>query len=237
MELSIWLAFGAGILSFVSPCVLPLYPSFISYISGVSVGQLSDRASLPRKAQRSITIHTILFVVGLSVIFFALGSAVTFIGELFSGYQETIRMLGAIIIVIMGLFLIGVFQPTFLMKEKRVHYKSQSLGYVGSFFVGMAFAAGWTPCIGPIMTSVLTLSATNPSQGLLYTSFYSLGFAIPFLVMSFFLSKTKLLVKYSKNIMKGSGAIMIVLGLLLYFDQMSSLTLWLSNLFGGFRGF
>lgn len=236
MELSIWIVFGAGLLSFISPCVFPLYPSYLSYITGLSVGELSNRSEQTFQVKRNLLLHTLFFVFGLSSVFFLLGSAFAFLGESFMQYQDLIRMLGAIFIIAMGLFLMGVFTPISLMKEKRLTFMKKPAGYLGSFVVGVIFAAGWTPCIGPMLSSVLTLSATNPEQGFVYTSAYTLGFAVPFLVMSFFIGRARWIVKYSDKIMKISGALMVIIGLLLYFDQMSVLGLWLADLFG-FKGF
>ncbi|MBM7553954.1 cytochrome c biogenesis CcdA family protein [Thalassobacillus pellis] len=237
IELSIWLVFGAGILSFISPCVYPLYPSYLSFITGISVGELSNKSKQPRQVKQKLMLHTLFFVLGLSIVFFILGSAFTFIGDVFTRYQNIIRMIGAVFIIGMGFFLMGIFQPISMIKERRLKLVKKPAGYLGSFLVGVFFAAGWTPCIGPMLTAVLTLSASNPDQGLIYTLAYTLGFAIPFLVMSFFLGKARWILKYSDKIMKISGGVMVMVGLLLYFDKLSVLGLWLTELFGGFRGF
>ncbi|WP_026571598.1 cytochrome c biogenesis protein CcdA [Sediminibacillus sp. JSM 1682029] len=237
MDLSIWLVFGAGILSFISPCVFPLYPSYLSYITGLSVAQLSgNNPQSPSGVKRTLLLHTLFFVFGLSIVFFILGTTFTFIGDFFINYQDLIRMLGAILIVTMGFFLMGIFQPITLMKEKRFNVIKKPAGYLGSLFVGIFFAAGWTPCIGPILTSVLTLSATNPNKGLLYTVAYTVGFSIPFLSMSFFLGKTRWIMKYSEKIMKISGCLMVVLGILLFFDKIADIGIWLRYIFG-YEGF
>lgn len=238
MELSIMLVFGAGILSFISPCVFPLYPSYLSFITGLSVKEISNRKDQSVQIKNKVMLHTLMFVLGLSIVFFILGSAFTLIGDIFYQYQDLIRMLGAIFIIAMGFFLTGIFQPVSMLKEKRViKLAKKPGGYIGSLFVGIFFAAGWTPCIGPILTSVLSMSASNPDKGILYTFSYTLGFAIPFLVMSFFIGRANWLMKYSDKIMKISGFFMIIVGIALYFDQLAVLGLWLTNLFGGFRGF
>ncbi|MCS1350598.1 cytochrome c biogenesis CcdA family protein [Mechercharimyces sp. CAU 1602] len=236
-ELTIWLAFGAGVLSFISPCCFPLYPSYISYITGMSVSQLSDRAGQSKEMQRGTLLHTFFFILGFSIVFLSLGSLATWIGDIFNGYQSLIRMLGGVLIVAMGLFLLGVFQPSFMMREKKFEVKNKPVGYLGSSLVGIAFAAGWTPCVGPILGAVLTMASSDPSRGMLYTVAYTLGFAIPFFIMAFFVGRTRWILKYSGTVMKIGGGIMVVFGVLLYFDQMTVITSWLSNLFGGFRGF
>ncbi len=235
-DLSLWLAFGVGVLSFVSPCVLPLYPSYISYITGVSVGQLQEK-SQPAEMRRSTMFNTLFFILGFSLIFYALGFSFTWLGKMFIEYQNLIRMLGGVLIAVMGLFLMGVIQPAFMMREKRFEITRKRSGYIGSLLIGIGFAAGWTPCVGPILGSVLTLSATNPSVGLGYITAYTLGFAIPFFVMAFFIGRTRWILKYSEKIMKVGGALMVLFGILLYFDQMTVITQWLVELYGGFIGF
>ncbi len=236
-EVTWWLAFGAGVLSFVSPCCLPLYPSYISYITGVSVSQLTDR-SQSFQIRRATMLHTLFFIFGFSVIFYALGFSVSWLGRLFQEYQDMIRMLGGVLIFVMGLFLLGVFQPSFMMRDVRIGaLQKRRLGYVGSILVGMGFAAGWTPCVGPILASVLALSLTDPASGLGYITAYTLGFAIPFFVMAFFLGRTRWILKYSNRLMKVGGALMVLFGILLYFDQMTAIIAWLTQWTGGFTGF
>ena len=236
-EVTWWLAFGAGVLSFVSPCCLPLYPSYISYITGVSVSQLTDR-SQSFQIRRATMFHTLFFILGFSVIFYALGFSVSWLGRFFQEYQDTIRMLGGVLIFVMGLFLLGLFRPSFMMRDVRMGaLQKRRLGYIGSILVGMGFAAGWTPCAGPILASVLTLSLTDPASGLGYITAYTLGFAIPFFVMAFFLGRTRWILKYSNRLMKAGGALMVLFGILLYFDQMTAIIAWMTKLTGGFTGF
>ncbi|EGK13065.1 cytochrome c-type biogenesis protein CcdA [Desmospora sp. 8437] len=235
-DVSIWLAFGAGVLSFISPCCLPLYPSYISYITGVSISQLQD-ANQPRQLKRATMFHTSFFILGFSIIFFALGFSASWVGSFFSEYRDLIRMLGGVLIAVMGLFMLGLIKPGFMMKEKRLEVGRKRWGYLGSSVIGMAFAAGWTPCVGPILVSVLALAASNPSAGLAYITAYTLGFAIPFFIMAFFLGRTRWILKYSNSLMKAGGALMVVFGVLLYTNQMTILIAWLTELFGGFTGF
>jgi len=231
---TIWLAFAAGFLSFISPCCLPLYPSYLSYITGISVAELrNDRSVVLRKAM----IHTLFFVLGFSIIFISLGLTATLIGSLFRDHQDLIRQLGGILVVVMGLFMLGLFKPTLFMQEKRFEFAQKPAGYLGSVLVGISFAAGWTPCVGPILTSVLTLSASNPSQGVPFIIAYTLGFAVPFILMSFFIGRTRWILRYSSILMKVGGALMILIGILLYTDKMTDITIWLIRIFGGFTGF
>ncbi|QGQ46281.1 cytochrome c biogenesis CcdA family protein [Metabacillus sediminilitoris] len=233
-DVNIFLAFGAGFLSFISPCCLPLYPAFLSYITGVSVGELKTEQVLVQK--RSL-LHTIFFLIGFSSIFIALGFGTSFVGQFFQNYQDLIRQIGAIIIVIFGLMVVGVFTPEFLMKERRFEFKNRPTGYVGSALIGMAFAAGWTPCTGPILSAVIWLAASNPNSAMLYMIAYILGFAIPFLVLSFFIGKLSLLKKHNMKIMQIGGYLMIIMGILLFFDLMTSIIIFLTQIYGGFTGF
>src|SRR5690625_2812818 len=155
-DVNIFIAFGAGVLSFVSPCVIPLYPSFLSYITGMSVEEISKNNKM---LNRKSMIHTILFLLGFSSIFIVLGFGTSFIGEFLNTYQDYIRQIGAIIIVCFGLVIIGVFNFEFLMKNRTISFKNRPAGFFGSFLIGMAFSLGWTPCMGPILVVVISLSA------------------------------------------------------------------------------
>jgi len=233
-DINLFLAFGAGFLSFISPCCLPLYPAFLSYITGMSVSEMKkDNAMLQR---RSI-FHTIFFLIGFSSIFIALGFGSSFLGQFFLTYSDTIRQLGAIVIVFFGLIIIGVFQPSFMMKERRIEFKNRPSGYIGSMLIGVAFSAGWTPCTGPILMVVLGMAATNPNSAMLYMIAYILGFAIPFIIMSFFIGKMGWIKRNSAKVMKAGGYIMILMGIILFFDWMTMITSYLIALFGGWVGF
>lgn len=233
-DVNVFLALGAGFLSFISPCCLPLYPAFLSYITGMSVGELKNENAM---LQRRSLLHTLFFLLGFSIIFLALGFSTTFIGEFFSQYQDLIRQLGAIFILFFGLIIVGVLNPEFMMKNKKFEFKNRPSGYFGSVLIGIAFAAGWTPCTGPILMAVIALAASNPGSGLLYMIAYIIGFGVPFLVLSFFIGKMKWIRKHNVLIMKIGGWIMIVMGIVLFFDWMTNIISILLPLFGGFTGF
>lgn len=233
-DVNIFVALGAGFLSFISPCCLPLYPAFLSYITGMSVGEIKSENAMLQK--RSL-LHTLFFLVGFSIIFLAIGFGTSFIGRFFIQYQDLIRQIGAIFIVGFGLVIVGIFQPEFLMKERRFELKNRPSGFAGSILIGMAFAAGWTPCTGPILVSVIALAASNPGSGLAYMIAYILGFAIPFFILSFFIGKMQWIRKHNLIIMKIGGTIMIAMGVILFFDWMTKIIIFLSDLFGGFVGF
>ncbi|MED3873404.1 cytochrome c biogenesis CcdA family protein [Lysinibacillus capsici] len=233
-QLNLLLAFGAGLLSFVSPCSLPLYPAFLSYVTGISFNELKEEKGILR---RKSLIHTLLFLLGFSIIFMALGFSTSFIGQIFIQYKEFLRQIGAIIMVFFGLVILGFFKIDILQSEKKIHFKKRPKGYFGSALIGMGFAAGWTPCTGPILAGVIALGVSDPGKGMLYMLFYVLGFSIPFLIMSLFIGKMKFLQRKNGLFMKIGGAIMIVMGVLLYFDMMTKIIAFLTPIFGGFTGF
>lgn len=229
-------AFVAGLLSFISPCCLPLYPSYISYITGISYDQMQGKGDRAQIRKTALT-HSLFFVLGFSIIFVALGFGASAIGTVFIKYQELIRQIGGILIIVMGLFLTGIIKWEFLMKEKKWHMTNKPAGYLGSMLVGISFSAGWTPCIGPILASVLAIAATSPSSGVLLMVSYSLGFAIPFLILAYSLGSVRWIMKYSTTISKIGGIIMIIMGILLLTNAMTVITIYLIKLFGGFTGF
>ncbi len=232
-EVNLFLSFGAGFLSFISPCVLPLYPIFLSYITGMSVNELKgDNAMLRRHS----LLHTLSFIVGFSAIFVILGFATSAIGEVLIEYRTLIRQLGAILMVFFGFVMIGVFNFEFLMKERKISFKNRPAGYIGSLFIGMAFSMSWTPCVGPILMSVIGLAASNPESGVVLMIAYSLGFSIPFFVLSFFVGKLGWIKRNGAKLVKIGGYIMILVGVALFFDWMRVFTAYLSSFFG-FQGF
>lgn len=233
-DLNIFIAFGAGLLSFVSPCTLPLYPAFVSYITGMS---LDDLQSDKKRMNRSGMLHTLFFLIGFSIIFVALGFASSFVGSFFYNNLNLIRQIGAILIVLFGLMISGIFTPQFLLRERKLQFKNRPAGYFGTFLIGLAFSAGWTPCMGPIIGVIIALAGTNPGSGMLYMMSYVLGFAVPFFILSFFVTKISAIRKYSGVIMKVGGYIMIAVGILLFFDGMTYIITWLSPFFGDFTGF
>ncbi|MDQ0338923.1 cytochrome c-type biogenesis protein [Caldalkalibacillus uzonensis] len=235
-DVTIWLALWAGVLSFISPCTLPLFPVYLSYITGISVQDLQQSKNPTIRAR--VMTHSLFFLLGVSSIFLALGVGASFVGQFISDFLRGssglfIQKISGILIVLIGLFLIGFLKVDWLMQERRFQFATKPAGYVGTTLVGMGFAAGWTPCIGPIFAAILILAANNPAQGLTYTSFYIVGFALPFLILSFYISTSKWIMKYSTKIMKIGGAIMIVMGILLYAGQMARLSSWIFQLIDG----
>ncbi|RXZ84857.1 cytochrome c biogenesis protein CcdA [Paenibacillaceae bacterium] len=223
------IAFGGGVLAFVSPCTLPIYPSFLSYITGISASELQSRGS--SKIHRTVLLNSILFLIGFSLVYYVLGFSASMLGNVFERYQDLIRMLGGVFIFVMGLFLLGVIRPQFMMKEFRFPIVKSGLGKsLGSVLIGIVFAAGWTPCIGPIFGAIMysNLINPNPMQTFVNVTAYSLGFGLPFIIMGYFIGKIKGILKYSNMMMKIGGAMMVFIGILLYFDKVSWLNTWFS---------
>jgi cytochrome c-type biogenesis protein len=233
-NISILLAFCAGFLSFISPCCLPLYPSFISYITGITVDEVKKGRTV---FQRQALLHTLFFILGFSIVFIALGLSTSWIGSFFRNEQDLIRQLGGILLAVMGLVMTGLFKMDWMMKTWKLDLKSRPIGYTGSILVGITYAAGWTPCVGPNLTSIIALGMVDPTRALSYTLAYTFGFAIPFFLMTFFISKIKGIVKYSDLLMKIGGGVMILFGILIYTAKLTVITGVLIKLFGGFIGF
>jgi cytochrome c-type biogenesis protein len=227
-------AFVAGFLSFLSPCTLPLYPSYLSYLTGVSFDQL-QLSKTPNVRKKAI-IHALFFILGFSIVFVGLGFTASLIGEFFISYKILVRTIGGAFIILMGFFLLGWIQWDFLFREKKWHLSNKPAGYLGSILVGITFAAGWTPCIGPILGSVIALAATSPRTGGILLLAYTLGFAIPFFLLALTLGSVKWIQKYAPIFAKVGGVIMVVMGILLLTDEFSRLTAWLIQA-TGFRGF
>ncbi|MFD2628483.1 cytochrome c biogenesis CcdA family protein [Oceanobacillus kapialis] len=232
-EVNIFIAFGAGFLSFVSPCVLPLFPAFISYITGMSVSELKeDNKGLNGKSM----LHTLFFLLGFSCVFIMMGFTSLYISEFLITYRELIRQVGALLIIFFGLVIAGVLNFKFLMKNKQIMFKNRPAGFIGSFIIGLAFSLGWTPCTGPILAVVLSLASTEPQLGMVMMISYVLGFSVPFFILSFFVGKIGWIKKHSSKIVKIGGYVMVLIGIALFFDWIYKLTSYLAGLFG-FTGF
>lgn len=235
-DLSIWLAFSAGVISFLSPCTLPIFPAYLSYITGVSVKDLKEQRS--QKLQGRLLLHAVFFLLGVSMIFFSLGIGVSYLGQWLQGMLSGesgifIQRIAGVFLIFMGLLVGGWIKISGLMKERRYRMKKKPVGLLGSFFVGIGFSAGWTPCIGPIFASILIMAANSPAQGAWYTGFYMLGFSIPFLVLTYFLGYAKWLIKYSERITKIGGALIIFFGLLLFSGYLTRISNMLLRLIEG----
>jgi len=222
MIINLTIAFGAGLISFLSPCVLPLIPGYISYISGESLGDIVEK-------QKKVVLKTILFTVGFSLVFISFGATASFIGNLLLENSNSLRIIAGIIIIIFSLQLMGLLNLNFLNKEKRFQTKNYSNNLFFPVIVGAAFGFGWTPCIGPVLGSILTLAAVESSigKGIILLSFYSLGLAIPFILSGYGISK---FLAFSKNFRKNirlvsisGGVILLITGILILTNKLQAL--------------
>lgn len=225
-SLGLMVAFTAGLLSFLSPCVLPLVPSYASFITGMSLDELQG-AEQPR-ARRAVMVHGLLFVAGFTAVFLVLGASATFLGSLVRYASRWVEMVGGGLLVVFGLYLWGAFQ-LFGGREFRLHLASKPGGYLGTVAVGVTFGAAWTPCIGPVLGGILTLAAARATlgEGMGLLAFYSAGLAIPFLLSTLllerFLGTFQRLRRWLPWINRISGSLLIGLGLLMLFGMFSQL--------------
>jgi len=188
--LTIWMALGAGILSFLSPCVLPIFPSYLSFITGLSFSELSGSVNNVR-TRRAIIVNALCFIFGFSVVFMSLGASFSLLGQLLFDYQQILRKVGGVLIILFGLYIAGFLTLPFLTRTFQLELKDRPAGYLGAFIVGVTFAAGWTPCVGPILGSILLYASTAKTAytGIMMLGAYSLGLAIPFFLSALALNR------------------------------------------------
>jgi len=214
-------ALFAGLLSFFSPCILPLIPAYFSFITGLSLDELTEDK---KETRRKVILSTLFYVAGFSFIFILFGASASFLGGFVSQYSWVIRYLGGGIIIIFGLHLLGLINIKGFNFEKRIHVKEKPLHLMGTFVIGMAFGAGWSPCIGPMLGSILIVAGNQDTiiKGVFLLAVYSAGLAIPFLVMSFFINSILEIMKRATKFIgvfnKISGILLMLIGLLLIFD-------------------
>ena len=221
------IAFGAGLISFLSPCVLPLIPGYISYISGASLDELL--------ANKKINLlPLILFTLGFSFVFIIFGAAASYLGQVLLQNSETLRILAGLIIIVFSLQLVGIININFLNFEKKIYTKKNNNIWF-SFIIGMAFGFGWTPCIGPILGSILALASTEETvfKAIILLSFYSLGLAIPFILSGYLMQRFLMFSRnFKKNInlvTKGGGVILLITGVLILTNQLQILGYYILN--------
>jgi cytochrome c-type biogenesis protein len=218
------IAFTAGLLSFLSPCVLPLIPSYVTFITGLSLEDV-------QRSRRAALIHSLLFITGFTLIFLALGATATALGQVLNYQRVWISRVGGILIIVFGLYMLGVFDVAAFSRERRFHIADKPVGYLGTLLVGVAFGAGWTPCIGPILGSILTYTASSADlqRGIGLLLAYSLGLAVPFLLAALaverFMGFFQRMRRHMVWVTRTSGVLMIAVGLLLvtnYFTILAS---------------
>jgi cytochrome c-type biogenesis protein len=232
-SLGLLVAFSAGLLSFLSPCVLPLVPSYATFITGMSLDELRDAET--GRTRRAVLVHGVLFVLGFTLVFMILGASATFLGSLLAYASRWVERVGGVLLILFGLYLLGVLRLPGAGREWRMHLADKPVGYLGTLLVGITFGAGWTPCIGPVLGGILTLAATRGSmmEGMGLLAVYSAGLAIPFLLSTVlierFLTTFKRIRQWLPWINRVSGAMLLVLGVLLFTGSFSTLSSLLSR--------
>jgi len=230
-SVSFAVAFGAGLLSFLSPCVLPIVPGYLGFITGMSLDDLRGGTN-----RRAAVVPAVFFVAGFSLIFLLMGASATLIGQVLLRYQDWIARIGGVLVLVFGLHLLGVFRFSALMRERRFQLTSSPTGYAGAAVAGVAFGAGWTPCLGPVLGALLTYASARATlgAGLLLLGGYAAGLALPFLVAAFatgaFLNASRRLRQFIPVLEKVSGAVLLVVGLMMVSGTFTMLSAWAARL-------
>jgi len=224
-------AFLAGLISFLSPCVLPLAPGYLSYVAGQSVESAGDEGA---RSRAHMLVITMAFVLGFSTIFVSLGAGAGVIGGLLRAHQYTTNLIGGAVIIVFGLLIAGIVRPQWLQRDFRVDPGIRGGHPVGAFLLGMAFALGWTPCIGPVLGAILTVSATS-GHGVPLLSAYAAGLAVPFLLLALFttaaVQRLRRLREVGRRLQMVAGGIMVVIGAMIMSGQLTALSYWLLSAF------
>lgn len=221
-------AFTAGILSFLSPCVLPLIPAYFTFITGFSLEELTENCN--SEIRKKVFLSTILFVSGFSLIFILMGASASYLGGLMYNYRDLIRIIGGILIVLLGVHLTGIIHFRGLDFEKRINMEKKPLHFFGTFIVGMAFGAGWSPCIGPLLGSIIIIAGSQETvwQGIVLLAIYSAGLAIPFIIMSVFINFLLIFIKKASRVLQyvntAAGILLIIVGLIVVTNKLYVLT-------------
>jgi cytochrome c-type biogenesis protein len=226
-------AFGAGLLSFFSPCILPLVPSYLVFVSGVTFDNYSEGEL--KKYRKFVIIHSLTFILGFSLVFTSLGLTTSFAGKFFFNYQPYIMRVGGLLLIVMGLYCLNLLRIPALDRERMIHIKERPVGFFGSFIVGITFGLGWTPCVGPALASILIIAGTSGAaeKGLWLLALYSAGLAIPFFVAALLfhkvfhlLNRVNWIARYASRVL---GVLLIVMGFLLFLDYFGAAGAWLGK--------
>ena len=234
--LTLVLAIGAGLLSFVSPCVLPLLPAYLGYMTGLSADELTARQDAATRAH--VLGRSLAFVLGLSAVFTALGASASFVGQALLQHQTLLLRVAGALVILFGLHTLGLIRIPLLYRQKRASFGDGKSGYVGALLLGAAFAAGWTPCIGPFLAGLLALASQEQTvgQGMLLLFVYGLGLGIPFVLAGLALGTALRLLRGLRNQMRAlemtSGLLLVGMGLLIFSDRLSLISAWLIDVFG-----
>jgi cytochrome c-type biogenesis protein len=233
-SLGVLVAFSAGLFSFLSPCVLPLFPSYLSFITGMSVDRLAG--DVAAGARSRVLLHSAAFIAGFTVVFVSLGASFSAAGQFLFGYRDWIRMAGGALIIVFGLYIAGFLRVGIFARTKQLQIRSKPAGYVGSFAVGLTFAIGWTPCVGPILGSILTLASSDKTvqQGIALLLAYSAGLGLPFLLSSIalggFLRFFKKYRPFIPTVERVAGALLVAVGILVVTNYYIVLNSWAVSL-------
>lgn len=230
---SLGLAFAAGLVSFLSPCVLPLVPSYVTFVTGMTLEEL--RSGERRAARASAALHAGLFVLGFSLVFVALGATATVLGATLRRSLPLLQQIGGVVIAAFGLYMVGLIRPAWLMVERRPRLSSKPAGFAGSVLVGIAFGAGWTPCVGPVLASILLYAGMKASMatGMLLLGSYALGLGIPFLLtavaLNWYLGSARRLRRWLRPIEISAGVVLVAVGVLLFTGRFTMLSSFLAG--------
>ncbi len=240
LDISIGAAFLAGLLSFVSPCVLPIVPPYLAYLAGMSFSQLSGETIDPG-ASRRIVVSATLFVLGFSTVFVALGATASIVGQSIAQHFDTLSVIAGLIIIVMGLHFLGVFRIGLLYREARLNITNRPVGLVGAYVMGLAFAFGWTPCVGPVLAAILFVAGAEETalRGAVLLAVYSLGIGLPFLLAAVFagrfLSWANRFRKHMGTVEKVMGGLLVLTGILFITGSMSLIAQWMIDTFPAFQ--
>ncbi|MCO5133126.1 MAG: cytochrome c biogenesis protein CcdA [Phyllobacteriaceae bacterium] len=239
LDVSFGAALLAGLLSFVSPCVLPIVPPYLAYLAGISFQELSGE-NVSASMRRRIVLASLFFVLGFTTVFVALGATASFIGQTIAQYFGVLSVIAGVLIIIMGLHFLGVFRISMLYREARVNVASKPAGFLGSYIMGLAFAFGWTPCVGPVLATILFVAGTEDTalRGAALLAVYSLGIGLPFMLAAFFasgfLNWANRFKQHMRKIEIAMGGLLVVTGILFVTGSMSRIAQWLLDTFPGF---
>lgn len=234
-DLNIFVAFTAGLFSFLSPCVLPLIPSYLSFVSGVSLEEMRA-GQMKGSVRRRVVLNSLAFIFGFYLVFVSLGASASILGSLFLSYRSFIRIMGGILIMLVGVYLMGMFKISLLERYFQFNLKGKPAGYLGSVLVGITFAVAWTPCVGPILGAILMLAGTSTEieSGVLLLSAYAAGLALPFLLsalaLNSFFQFSQSFRRYIKAVHIAAGFLLVVMGILLLTDYMTILNAYAVSL-------
>lgn len=233
-NVTVIVALFAGLITFLSPCILPVIPSYLAFITGLSIDEISHKKNR-KHARKTVLINSLLFILGFSIIFVLLGVSATFIGKFLARNIRWFEIFGGAIVILLGLNFAGVIRLKFLMRDKRIHLQEKPIGFLGTVIVGMAFGAGWTPCVGPMLGAILTVAASTQDifKGIVLLISYSVGLGIPFLISGLIVHKFfehfQKIKRYFKVISTIGGILLIIIGILLITGYFSSIVMY----FGG----